>query len=222
MGGFASGRRHVESAALALSAYFDEEVVGVSFREGMEDPARLARLLNGANVHTHSAGMVAAYGSSPESITAFAPPVPVWAPILAARALASTGELAVAAPLPTKSAEVGGYLRHATAELGAHLHGNIKWLSLIARFDALDAAVAAEQAGIPTQVVFMSNDRLFQPGRERIKTARSMGANVVRIVGNHDEFMQNPSSSLDAAMAARGAIELADETRLSGLRLREA
>jgi hypothetical protein len=193
VGGFASGRKQVEKLANSLAAYHDEDFEGISFREAMDDQGRLDNMTRGAHVVTHSAGMVALRDMRPNSIDAIAPPVPVWAPLLAAKAIASTAELAGLSVLPWQEAdEVDGCLRNGTEELCFHLQGNLQWLGRIAAFDALTRGLAAKEAGIEVGVAFMSSDRLFQPSQRRIARARQSGLYVVRVPGGHEEFIRRP------------------------------
>ena len=193
VGGFASGRKQVEKLANSLAAYHDDDFEGISFREAMDDPGRLDRMTRDAHVVTHSAGMVALQDMKPSSIDAIAPPVPVWAPLLAAKAIASTVELAASGLIPWQEAdEVDGCLRNGAEELCLHLQGNMQWLGRIAAFDALTNGVAAKEAGIEVGVAFMSSDLLFQPSMRRITRARKSGLYVVRVSGGHEEFIRHP------------------------------
>ncbi|HSW77656.1 MAG TPA: hypothetical protein VLG36_02560 [Candidatus Chromulinivoraceae bacterium] len=127
VGGFASGPRQMEKVAQSLAAHYDEDVEAIPFREAMTDAARLERMTRQADVITHSAGMVALKDMSPDSITAIAPPVPVWAPLLALRGIASTTELALHSVVPGyEPDEVNGCIRDGTAELLLHLEGNMR------------------------------------------------------------------------------------------------
>lgn len=195
VGGFASGKKQVEKVAYSLAAYHDEDFEGISFREAMTDRDRLDRITRGARVITHSAGMVAMKDMRPKSIDAIAPPVPVWAPFLAARAVASTVELAAGNCIPWQEAdEVGGCLRNGTEELLVHLHGNMRWLGHIASFNALRAGVAAHEAGITAGLAFMNGDVLFQPHKKDVAWARKVGLYVVTVAGAHEEFIRRPTS----------------------------
>ncbi len=202
VGGFVSGERRMQDIAQTMSVYYDEEVEGISFREAMEDPRRLEWIVRGADVTTHSAGMVTIRGTSPETITAIAPPIPVWAPLLAARALASTGELAIHTVLPWQERELTACIGPAATELRTHFRGNMRWVQTISRFDALDTAVNAVEAGIETSVVFMSGDLLFRPSPEAVAVARRFGAGVVHVSGVHETFLERPLAVLKGAEAA--------------------
>lgn len=193
VGGFASGKKQVEKVAHSLATYHDDDFEGISFREAMTDRNRLDRMTKGACVITHSAGMLAMKDMRPASIDAIAPPVPVWAPILAAKAIASTAELAAGSCVPWNEAdEVSGCLRNGTEELCTHLHANMRWLGHIAAFDALKTGVAAHKAGIATGLAFMSGDVLFQPRQSEVMQARRAGLYVVTVAGAHEEFIKRP------------------------------
>lgn len=209
VGGFASSERQIEKVADVLAARQDEEFAAISFREAMSDRDRLERMALGAKVITHSAGMMAVRGTKPESIAAIAPPVPVRAPFLAARAIASGLEFAVAdARRRAEDKEVVECVEDAVSELVLHLHGNLRWLGSIAVFDALKAGVAAEEEGIRTGIAFMTKDKLFQPHARKLLWARRRGLRVVTISGVHEDFVQNPGRIMNEYDA--GAVPLAE------------
>lgn len=198
VGGFASSERQVKRVADVLAARQGEEFAAISFREAMSDRDRLERMAHGADVVTHSAGMVAIQGTKPESITAIAPPVPVWAPLLAARAIASGLEFALTdTRRPADSKEVAQCVSDAGRELALHLHGNVRELGAIATFDALKAGLAAQEAGVNTGIAFMTKDKLFQPSAHRLLCARRLGLRVVSVSGTHEDFLQRPASVLN-------------------------
>jgi hypothetical protein len=194
IGGFASGKKQVEKVARSLSVYHDADFEGISFREAMTDRDKLDRMTRGAHVITHSAGMAAMKDMRPDSIDAIAPPVPVWAPILAAKAITSTLELAAGNCIPWRETdEIDSCLRNGTEELCMHLHGNMRWLGQISTFNALRAGVAAKEAGITAGVAFMSGDMLFQPNQKQVVWARKAGLYVVTVAGGHEEFIRHPT-----------------------------
>ena len=198
VGGFASSERQTQRVADVLAARQDEDFAAISFREAMVDRERLERMARGADVVTHSAGMLAIRGAKPESITAIAPPVPVWAPLLAARAIASG--LQFAATDTRRCAddkEVAKCVEDAALELALHLPDNVRWLWDIAGFDALKAGVEAQEAGISTGIAFMTKDKLFQPSAHRLQWARRLGLKVVAVSGTHEDFLQRPRSVLN-------------------------
>jgi len=211
VGGFASGSKQVEKVARSLAAYHDDDFEGISFREAMTDRDKLDRMTRGAHVVTHSAGMVAMKDMQPDSIDAIAPPVPVWAPLLAAKAITSTLELAAGNCIPWhEDDEVEGCLRNGAEELCMHLHGNMKWLDRISAFNALRAGVAAHETGIEVGVAFMSGDILFQPHQKQVAWARKAGLYVVSVAGSHEEFIRHPRkvfSSYEQGGVAAGAVE---------------
>jgi hypothetical protein len=194
VGGFASGKKQVEKVAHSLATYHDDDFEGISFREAMTERDRLDRMTKGAYVITHSAGMLAMKDMRQASIVDFAPAVPVWAPILAAKAIASTAELAAGSCVPWSEAdEVSGCLRNGTEELCTHLHAKMRWLGHIAAFDALKAGVAAHKAGITTGLAFMSGVDLFQQRHREIMRARQAGLYVFTLAGAHEEFIKRPA-----------------------------
>jgi hypothetical protein len=213
VGGFASGKKQVEKVAHSLAAYHDADFEGISFREAMTNRNRLDRMTRDANVITHSAGMVAIKDMRPRSIDAMAPPVPVWAPLLAARAIASTAELAAVSWMPWQGVEVEGCLRDGTEELCAHFHGNLRWLGRISSFNSLQAGVAAQEAGIRTGLAFMNRDVLFQPDKHQVARARKMGLRVVTVAGTHEDFIRRPVGVFSSYEQGGEAREIAELNR---------
>lgn len=198
VGGFASSERQTKRVADVLAARQDEEFAAISFREAMSDRERLERMARGADVVTHSAGMLAIRGTRPESITAIAPPVPVWAPLLAARAIASGLEFAATDTRRcTDDKEVTKCIEDAAVELALHLPDNLRWLWDIATFDVLKAGIAAQEEGISAGIAFMTKDKLFQPSAHRLQWARRLGLKVVSVSGTHEDFLQRPGSILN-------------------------
>lgn len=192
VGGFASEKQQIDRICTTLSGYYDEDVVGMNFREARQNPRRLADFISKKDVITHSAGFVALqnvlneWGMLPNSITAIAPPIPERIRHLLWRGF-TMGASAKALPdgvSGRSSALKDELLLHARTHFGA--------LPLISRFNAFDAAGWDDDHGIDTTIAVMSRDDLFPLQSDNLASASGVGRHVVRIMGDHFRFSHEP------------------------------
>ena len=94
---------------------------------------------------------------------------------------------------------VNRYDLSATAELASHPKGNLGRLGQIARFNALEAAIAAQQSDIPSSLSYNDGDEYFRLTAQDEVAATAVGVNVVRIPGIHDELVVRPTATLQYA-----------------------
>lgn len=187
VGGFASDIHQVHTVCEKLSDYYNEEVVGMNFREARQYPKRLADFISEKEVITHSAGFVAVqsalreWSAKPLSITAIAPPIPE-----------SIGHL-IWRGFRMGSSGVTDRLSSLRDELVFHAKGNFGALPLISRFNALDAAVWDVDHDIDTTVAVMSQDKLFPSVRYADDV---MGRNL-RVIGLHGEHLRFSHEPVD-------------------------
>lgn len=180
VGGFASDKRQIHTVAEKLSEYYDQDVVGVNFREARQYPERLANFISDKEVITHSAGFVAVqnvlreWSTKPRSITAIAPPIPE-----------SIGYL-VWRGFRMGSSGVTDRLSSIRDELVYHAKSNFGALPIISRFNALDAAVWDVNHDIDTTVAVMSQDKLFPSGQY----ADDIMGRELRVIGLHGEHLR--------------------------------
>src|ERR1019366_3336325 len=73
--GFGNGHACVERVTSVLAPSYDE-VDAFTFSEAMSNPDRVRKAVRNVQAVTHSAGMLALVGTSPERIDAFDPPLP--------------------------------------------------------------------------------------------------------------------------------------------------
>lgn len=203
IGGFGNGRGSVERVAEALSGYYDD-VDAFTFSGAMSTPDIICKAVHNVRVVTHSAGMLAIVGTSPDRIDAFDPPLPSSR----LKLLGRTGIKTVRMHTPGIGirsagdiAAVNGYDCSSTAELIAHPVRNLGSLNAISRFDAVDAAIAARVDGIDISLVYMDGDEYFQLSEEREAIANARHVTVVRLPGIHDELVIRPMETLSVYRA---------------------
>lgn len=191
VGGFASDRRQIDTVSRQLSEYYDEDVIGINFREARQNPERLAHFISEKEVITHSAGFVAVqnvlreWSSKPLSITAIAPPIPEGIGYLIWRGFRMGSAAKV---LPDG---VSSRLGSAKKELLYHAKANFGALPLISRFNALDAALWDKDHDIDTTVAVMSQDKLF-PSFQYADEVLGRNLKVVSLHGEHLRFSYEP------------------------------
>lgn len=152
IGGFSQGKKAVERIADAFGEYGYSDIDALTFAEAhrINEQRGMARIVKGADVLTHSAGMTTVDGTFPLSIEAHCPPTPTGPQIvgragLKTIALHTPGDgirsLEDIPPIVQLDASMA-------AELGVHLWANLKPLPRIMRYDALARAEAAQEHGI--------------------------------------------------------------------------
>lgn len=189
VGGFASDRRQIDTVSRKLSEYYNEDVIGISFRDARQDPERLADFISEQDVITHSAGYVPTdstireFGVRPRSLTVIAAPIPEKMRHLVTRGFrmgSAVTRNSVTRPYASLRDEL---LFHARANFGA--------LPLISRFNALDAAKWDADHDIDTTIAVMSQDTLFPP----IQYADNVVGRTERVIslhGDHNRFSHEP------------------------------
>lgn len=201
IGGFGNGKKSAEGVAEALSDYYDD-VDLFTFSWAMDRRDAVRRAVRGVDVYTHSAGMLAVVGASPNRIEAFGAPLPTSKPRLVGRTVVKTARMhtpGIGIHSLRDVPAVNNYNLSATAELMAHPIGNLGRLSQITRFSAVEASIAAQQSGIPSSLTYNDSDEYFTlvPGDEALATVAGVG--VTRIPGIHDELVIRPTATLQLA-----------------------
>ncbi len=193
VGGFASSESHMKSVLNTLSENLDEEIYGITFINAIRNPELAEKFVHDAHVLTHSAGMFAIRDTSPRTITAVAPPLPT-APLSLVKRAGKSGVGLMASSLISQDRrlsvrDVGVATARAFLE---HPVGHVRSIGDIAVFNAIDAAIAAKEAGVRTRLAFMDQDKFFQPTPQDTQRAHQFGISVLRLKGHHDEFLINP------------------------------
>jgi hypothetical protein len=198
IGDFGNGALVANSVAEALGVYY-EDVDPFTFSYAMDRPDVIRRAVRGADTVTHSAGMVALRGMSPDRIQAFAAPIPTSRTTLVGRTVVKTLRMHTPGIGVHGFGDVPGVLRYdasATAEFAAHPLGNLGRLGEVAEFSSVDAAIAAHKEGIPTWLVRMTGDEYFQSRIADDERAVMAGVAVLNASGVHDELALRPAATL--------------------------
>jgi len=198
IGGFINGKQLAEGVADALTVYYDA-VDAFTFSNAMDIPNTIRRAVQGVDVFTHSAGMLALAGTNPNRIAAFGPPLPTTPLALVGRTVRKTVRMhtpGIGIQTRADVRAVGVYEAGAVAEVFAHPKGNFGRLGQVAAFNAVHAGIAAEQSGIPTSLVYFDGDEYFQLSAAQEAEAVGGGVHVQRIPGIHDELALRPEQTL--------------------------
>jgi hypothetical protein len=206
VGGFGNGRWCTEQVSDALANYYDN-VAPFTFAEARAQERAVRTAAEGATVVTHSAGLLAVMSAlasayrMPATLRAFSPPIPTSAAGLVGRTVYKSVNM----HLPKRGLHslsdippVLGYDVSATAELACHPVANLKDLSNISGFNALDAVRATHRAGIRTSLCYTHGDEYFQPTVEAMMPVIREGVDVTALPGIHDELVVRPQELLFA------------------------
>jgi len=198
IGGFGNGKKSAEGVAEALTGCYDD-VDPFTFSHAMDNQNVVRRAVLGADVFTQSAGILAIVGTNPDRIEAFGAPLPNTKGRLVGRTVLKTMRMHT----PRAGIQSVGDLRtisaydlSATAELLAHPKGNLGRLGQISRFNAVEAAIAAQQSDIPTSLTYANGDEYFSLSAQAEVMAAASGVTVNRITGIHDELVIRPVATL--------------------------
>ena len=201
IGGFGNGRGNAERVASALELYY-REIDWFTFSGAISDPDKVRRAVHGVDTLTHSAGMLPLADTTPSRIEAFGAPLPAAKLGLIGKTVLKTVRMhipGIGIRSPRDILAVGGYDASSTAELIAHPVRNLGQLGDISRFNAVDAAIAARQSGIPTTLNYSCGDEYFQLSEAQEAAARAMGVDVMRLPGIHDGLVIRPAETLQRA-----------------------
>jgi hypothetical protein len=199
VGGFSGSKAQAEAVSNALSSYYENDVEPFTFAETMKRPEIVRKACIKTAVVTHSAGMLALResGGSPIEIHAFAPPLPFTLRQIAARTIVKTMQMNANVHSMTDAGRVARFNLAAMSELTAHPFVSFGNLPKIAKFDAVEAANAAQASGIDTSLAYGSLDKYFQITPDNIETAVAAGVNVIILEdGVHDDLVLHPEKTL--------------------------
>lgn len=203
IGGFSNGKWAADQVARALEPHY-LDIDTFTFAAAMDDPETIRRAVQGIDVLTHSAGMLALPGTRPRSIEAFAAPLPTSKWALVGRTFVKAARMhtfGIGIHRPADIPVVLGYDASVSGEMLAHPRGNLGRLGQIANFNCVKTAINAQDADIPTRLVHMEGDEYFRFGPDDEVQATVAGAAVRGIPGVHDELVLRPSETFQAANA---------------------
>ncbi|HEV2403417.1 MAG TPA: hypothetical protein VGS08_04400 [Candidatus Saccharimonadales bacterium] len=196
IGGFDNGQATAAAVAAALS--LSHKVRTFTFSEAIGNLDVVRKAVHGAEVVTHSAGMLVLAGTKPEHVTAFNPPLLssssrlAWQSCIKAIRMHTPG---VGLRSFRDMGSVGRFDLSAIAELIAHPVRNLGSIGTIARFDAVAEAIRLRHSGIPVTLVYTLGDEFYRLAAYEA-TARRGGVEVVLLPGIHDELVIRPSETL--------------------------
>ena len=199
IGGFGNGKtlaRGVGGALVEGGHYEDEDHFTLSW--AIDNPEKVARAVDGVDVLTHSAGLLAVRGTKPKTIRAVGAPLPSSIPNLMYCAAKKTARMTGHSLTGLDSFKaVNSYNGSSIGELTLHPVGNLKLLRQISNTDAIDFAKSAKVAGIPTWLIYNEHDDFF-PIREREHVlAGAVGISLEMIPGQHDQLPLYPADTLN-------------------------
>ncbi len=209
IGGF--GGNHLTADEVARAAVDDGyygDVDRFTFGYAMDNPDRIRRAVDGVDVITHSAGMLALRGTMPDTIAAFNAPVPTPVSRLVSRTFLKMARMwtpGIGIKSPRQLAEATQLTMDSMIEMGTHPKANLRYLPEITRFNGPELAADFSSWGVATDLVYTDNDTYFQmpSGVEPMLDNARVG--LVRLPGEHDELVLRPERVLRAYFEAREA-----------------
>jgi hypothetical protein len=202
IGGFGNGEGSAERVSEALTASYYDDVHPLTFSRAMEDQDEVHRAVEGVDVITHSAGLLAVVGANPRRIEAFGAPLPSSKIALVGKTIVKTVRMhtpGVGIRSVGDLSAVSAYDLSATEELFTHLRGNLGRLGQISRFNAVYTAREALRVGIASSLIYTNGDEYFSLSHQDEATAAAEGVNIVRIPGIVDELVIRPEATLQRA-----------------------
>jgi hypothetical protein len=192
VGGFGGGEKSAATIGNALERHF-EDVDTFTLSDWVKDPGKVRRAAKGVALMTHSAT---------ESNYAYLlnPPLPASIGKLVGRSLVKTGRLYASCFGAEKQHDIRSVSALSTDvrnEIVKHPIANLSQLPNISRFNAIDAAIAATDAGTHTTITWTHEDAYFQPSEEDFEQAAQHGVLVSMLEGHHDEVILQPEAFLD-------------------------
>lgn len=196
IGGVGSHDRQVDAISRELASHYKQDVIGLSLRTARQEPVKVARLIQGNLVLTHSAGMTMLGDTSPKEVIAVAPPLPTPAYELIVRSFFKTVELYKSRrESHERRQKIRDYHNGSIIEHATRPQHNIGHLPRIIGFDAAHQAVTLVTRGAKVTLGFMENDILYPHSSEyhNVMTAKQHGVVVHdNLLGHHDEFVLYP------------------------------
>lgn len=199
IGGFGNGRSCAEGVASALEDYYENVEEPFTFSEAIKDPEKIRKAVERASVVTHSAGLLAIRGTWPESIQAFNPPLPTSRSRLVIRTLAKTTHLHTPGRGIKRGSDIKAVAQFdasSVAELAVHPVANLGNLGKISKFNAVKELMDAQEAYIPSELIYTDDDDYFKLSWLSEMTAKSANVRVTRLPGEHDELILRPAQTL--------------------------
>lgn len=196
VGGFGNGPASEAIHETLRHGWNVEDIDSFTFAEAMAQPERVAKAARGVLCVSHSAGLMALDGTSPEVIHAFNPPLPTKIPSLLARTGLKTAGMFVRGFTDygisgIKAAAV--YSQNSATELGSHPVANLRHLPKIAKANAIKIAGEAAKNEVSIFPSWTQHDNYFYPSVHDYYYANRLGVSIEsELPGEHDEFVLRP------------------------------
>jgi hypothetical protein len=203
IGGFGNGRGNAERVADALSNRY-ATAEPFTFAYAMDNPDVIRRAVRGADVITHSAGMLALKGTRPEYIGAIGAPVPMTPAQLVMRSALKTLRMHTPGIGIRNARDIGCVMAYDLSTVGEYVTNgpdNLKYLPKVAKFDAVAVAIAAEQSDIPTMLGYSEDDEFFHITPDDALRAAAGGVDIAHLTGVHDQLVLTPDETLEEFFA---------------------
>lgn len=197
IGGVGSNRHLMKSVGKEMETFFSQPVEAFSFREIQQliDVER-KKLLDGAFVLTHSAGVIPLIGTKPKQFIAIAPPVPTHPLRLTLRSVPKTLNLLKSSRADSsRSQRVREFHRYALPEHIRFPRYNGIRVRTIGSFDVFEFANSMAEQGVAATIGLMEKEDLFSYGRLGVALHSDVTV-YEKLPGAHDDFVLDPTPIL--------------------------
>lgn len=222
IGGFSNPAKSVERVGDCLAEHF-KDVEVLTFPDAMKYPDTVAQSVENATVVTHSAGMLALYGSDilPAAVHAFGAPFPRSRLGLFFATAQKTCQMFLRADNRNDlrqarrfNAESLSTLLTPTKSKGI---GHWKYLvnGAISNFDSIDTGRLLVDKGSDVTLVYGEHDLYYPPAK--IDTGRTKGTGLaINIMPGlvHDSIVLDPGSTFDQYFSMRSSIDHLSDLKL--------
>jgi len=212
LNGFGVGEKSTEKVAKGLEKFWGS-VEAKRFSSAMDNLEEVNKMVDGADVLTLSAGhhslyrALEEYGGKPNSVIGIGAPLPTTVPRLLLKTVAKTARMHTPGMGISNIYDIEAAVKYdlsSTAELARHPIGNLRYLGAIARHNAIGVSISWQSAGIPSQLVYSTEDSYYKVSDNQMRNARSGRVDIVQVPGQHDELVLNPVTFINAYESAIG------------------
>lgn len=194
IGGFGSNPGNIADTVKALSRHYGRPVTAYTFRQAQRQGSALRQQLTGAEVITHSAGMLLLADAAPATVLAIAPPRRMSLPRLTGRFIVKERRLLASRRLSAlRRRRIDNFYRWALHEHLLHPRRNLLMAPRISHFDAVETGRQLAAQGAQVNLVFFTADSLFWPETVSVPNLTV----VTSVEGQHDELLVDPISVLN-------------------------
>lgn len=204
IGGFANGQNSAEKVSKALENYFEVVEDPFTFSAAfIRDKERLAKVVRGAEVITHSAGYIALAGLEHDQTHIFNGPLPRKRRQLLGRTATKTIRMhapGLGLQSPTDIISVAAYDASSVGELAMHPVANLGAFikNKISKFNSIyEADNAFFVSNIPATLITTEHDSYFKLNSADRYDIRQAKLPLIELPGEHDELVLRPEQTLE-------------------------